>query len=160
MKIFRILALFLVPLFLFGAKYGFGIIIGSPTGFTGKYMFAKRSAVVVHAGWSLFGSKKFHCTGDYQFLFPTTLRWYDEFEDKTTEITNLVPYLGIGGRLLLKDDPDPGGGTKINVGMRLGGGVEYLFARFGVFLELYPVVNIIPDTEFDMEGGLGFRFYF
>jgi len=158
MKKSILIIFFLMPLILFGGKYGIGIIIGSPTGFTGKYMFAKRSAIAVHAGWSLFGSKKFHGTCDYQFLFPTTLRYYDEYEDKTTEITNLVPYIGIGGRLLLKDDP--GGDTEINVGMRLGGGIEYLFSRFGIFLELFPVVNIIPDTDFDMEGGLGFRFYF
>jgi hypothetical protein len=158
MKKYIMMMFFITPLLLFGERLGIGIIIGSPTGFSGKYRFARRAAIAVNAGWSLFGSKKFHCTGDYQFLFPTTIRWYDEFESKTTEIKNLIPLLGIGGRMVLKDDEL--GDTEICVGMRIGGGVEYLISRFGVFLELYPVVNIIPSTDFDFEGGLGFRFYF
>jgi hypothetical protein len=46
------------------------------------------------------------------------------------------------------------------VGVRLGGGLEYAISRFALFLEIYPVVNVIPSTDFDLEGGIGFRFYF
>jgi hypothetical protein len=147
----------MMPLFLFGQNLGLGIILGSPTGFTVKYMMTSKSAIAVNAGWSLVEGAGFHCTGDYQFLFPTTLRWYDEFDETTHEIRSLTPYLGVGGRLLIKDDEY--GDTDLLVGARIGGGIEYLFSRFGVFLELYPVVNIIPSTDFDFEGGLGLRFY-
>jgi len=159
----KIITLFtlIVPLVSFAQRYYYsiGIIIGSPTGFTGKYLFSKNNAVAVNAGWSLFRENaKLHITCDYQFLFPTTLRWQDEFEGTTREIRNLTPYLGLGGRLLLLENDQ--GEAEINIGIRMGGGIEYNFSRFGLFLELYPVVNIIPSTDFDFEGGLGFRYYF
>jgi len=50
--------------------------------------------------------------------------------------------------------------TEFKVGVRLGGGIEYIIDRFSIFLEIMPVVNMIPRTEFDFEGGLGFRFNF
>ena len=64
---------------------------------------------------------------------------------------------GIGGRMRVKADDDA---TEFHVGVRIGGGIEFLVRRFGIFLELYPVVNLIPSTDFDFEGGLGCRFYF
>ncbi|MGQ9702586.1 MAG: hypothetical protein ACUVQT_09075 [bacterium] len=138
---------------------GVGIIIGSPTGFTGKATFTQRSAVAVNIGWSLGDNPKLYLTGDYQFLFPTVLRWTDDMTGEQREIENLLPYIGIGGRFKFKED-EAQHETILNLGLRLGGGVEYLISRFGIFLELYPVVNIYPGTDFDLEGGLGARIYF
>jgi hypothetical protein len=156
-SILVILAAILLPGLLDGQHLGIGVIIGSPTGFNLKYSPVQRSAISASLGWALGDHPGFHGTCDYQFLFPTTLRWRDDFEGTTTEIKNLVPYLGIGGRVKFKENVD--GDMEMNVGARMGGGVEYLFSYFGIFLEIYPVVNILPETDFDMEGGLGFRFY-
>jgi hypothetical protein len=148
------LLLLLIPCLLFGGKYGIGVILGSPTGFTGKSFLSRRSAVQINAGWSFVGAVGFHATGDYQFLFPGVVHG-----ETGESLDNVVPYLGIGGRFRFKEN-DATNETDFHVGLRLGGGIEYLIDRFGVFLEIYPVVDFVPETDFDFEGGLGFRFYF
>jgi hypothetical protein len=157
-----IITILILPVILSAQNSGpsLGIILGAPTGFTFKYVFARTSAVAANAGWALSQQGgKVHVTCDYQFLFPQTLTWTDDFEGTTHVVKGLCPFVGLGGRLLIADD-DVNHDTDFNVGMRLGGGLEYAFNRFALFLELYPVVNIIPNTEMDFEGGLGFRFYF
>lgn len=148
------LLIILLPCLLFGSRYGIGVIIGSPTGFTGKYFMARRSAMQVNAGWSFIDNVGFHITGDYQFLFPGVIRG-----ESGETLNNVVPYLGLGGSFRVKED-EQNDETKLHLGMRIGGGIEYLIDRFGIFLELYPVVNFVPETDFSFEGGLGFRFYF
>ncbi len=142
-----------------GQRLGLGIIIGSPTGFTGKAIFSQNSAFAGNIGWSLGDNPKLHITGDYQFLFPTVFHWTDEETGEQKELKNLTPYIGIGGRFRFKEN-EPEQNTELNIGIRLGGGVEYMISRFGIFLEIYPVVNIFPSTDFDLEGGLGARIYF
>jgi len=151
----------LLPAIAPAQNYGpsLGIILGSPTGFTMKYVFAPKSAIAINAGWSLVKNARFHCTGDYQFLFPQTLRWRDEFEGTEHEMRGFTPYFGIGGRFVIVATDPPNEETEFHVGLRLGGGVEYAINRFGLFLEIYPVVDIVPSTDFSVEGGFGFRFY-
>jgi len=157
-----IIVLSLLPLLLTAQNSGpsIGIILGSPTGFTFKYVFAPTKAIAINAGWGLVGDVHFSASCDYQFLFPQTMRWTDEFEGSSHELKGLTPYLGVGGRLSIEEEPKPSNDIKLHAGVRLGGGIEYAINRFGVFLEIYPVVDIIPGTEFDIMGGLGFRFYF
>jgi hypothetical protein len=157
MKKYLIFLLLIVPSFVFAQNYGIGVIVGSPTGFTGKYFLARTSAIQINAGWSFVSDVKFHITGDYQFLFPGVIKG-----EEGVALRNVVPYFGIGGSFRAKtaEPPEPPDETDFCIGLRLGGGIEYLISRFGVFLELYPVVNVIPSTDFDVEGGLGFRFYF
>lgn len=143
----------------FTQHLGVGIILGSPTGFTAKMIFTQRSAFASNIGWSLGDNPKLHITGDYQFLFPTVLRWTDEMTEQQKELRNLTPYVGIGGRFKFKEN-EAQNETELNVGLRLGGGVEYSISKFGIFIEIYPVVNILPSTDFDLEGGLGARIYF
>lgn len=163
-RLFVVMALIscLIPGFLPGQNHGpsLGIILGSPTGFTFKYVYTPTSAIAINAGWGLVGDVHFSSSCDYQFLFPQTMRWTDEFEGTSHEVKGLTPYLGVGGRLSIEEEPEPSNDTKLHAGVRLGGGVEYAINRFGIFLEIYPVVDIIPGTEFDIMGGLGFRFYF
>jgi hypothetical protein len=137
-----------------------GIILGSPTGLTFKYVFARSSAVAANAGWAFVEQGgSVHLTCDYQFLFPQTMTWTDDFEGTSHQVNGLCPYVGLGGRLLIAEN-NVNHNTEFHVGLRLGGGIEYAFSRFALFLEIYPVVNLIPSTEMDFEGGLGFRFYF
>ncbi|MDZ7681303.1 MAG: hypothetical protein U5J63_06195 [Fodinibius sp.] len=40
-------------------------------------------------------------------------------------------------------------------------GVNYLFedSPIGLFFEVAPIFNIVPSTDFDVDGGIGVRFY-
>lgn len=145
-----------VPLFVCAGNLGLGLIIGSPTGFSGKMLLGHHSAIEVNAGWSFWRRVGIHVTGDYQRLFAGVV--HDEYGNP---LETVIPYLGIGGRIRIHDSGDVGSNdTEFAVGLRMGGGIEYMVSRIGIFLELYPVVNIIPSTDFDFEGGLGARYYF
>jgi hypothetical protein len=136
--------------------YGVGIVVGFPTGITGAAVLSPTSVFTVHAGWSFKEKHNFHAVGTYQFMFPYAIR-----TEQGEALKDVVPYIGVGGRLLLeKEREEEGGDTKVHIGVRIGGGVEYFVSRFGFFLELFPVVDIAPDTKMDVEGGVGARIYF
>ncbi len=127
------------------ARFGVGLMVGEPTGFTFKWWQDESTAVNAATGWSL-GDGHFYAHGDYV--------WHRVIEDE--KLGGSAPvYYGIGVRLLLGDGKD-------NVGVRIPLGLNYTFenGRFDVFVEIAPIFNVIPETAFDLSGGVGARFYF
>lgn len=128
------------------AGIGVGIVAGEPSGFSFKWWAEDGTAVDAVTGWSLDDSNFYvHC--DYL--------WHRTIED--VEIGGTAPlYYGIGARVLLRDDGDS------KVGVRVPIGLDYLFdnGRFDVFIEIAPIFNVMPETDFDLSGGVGARFYF
>ncbi|HLR33445.1 MAG TPA: hypothetical protein VK074_13230, partial [Fodinibius sp.] len=63
-------------------------------------------------------------------------------------------YYGIGGRVILADNDAV-------IGARIPVGLNYLFdnSPVGLFLEVAPIFNLAPETDFDVDGALGVRFY-
>ena len=128
------------------ADIGVGIIAGEPSGFALKWWAEDGTAVDAVTGWSLADSD-FYAHADYL--------WHRVVED--LEIGGSVPlYYGIGARLLLRE----GGDSKI--GVRIPIGLDFLIdnGRFDIFVEIAPVFNVMPETDFDLSGGVGARFYF
>ncbi|MBU8922935.1 MAG: hypothetical protein KOO63_14050 [Bacteroidales bacterium] len=130
-----------------GGNFGLGIIIGEPTGFVGKMFLSDRNAIDGALAWSLDDNNYMHVHGDYLF------HNFFILEDVKGEF---AWYLGIGGRIALVDDHDN------HVGVRFPVGITYLFqdTRFDTFFELVPIMDVAPDTDFDLEGAIGIRFYF
>ena len=128
-------------------NFGLGVIAGEPTGITGKYMLDDNSAIDGGVGWETSGDNEFHIYADYLFHF------YHLIEPKTGK---LPVYVGGGLRWVKREKRDN------KFGMRIPVGLEYRFAggSLGAFAELVPVLNLKPDTDFDLEGGIGIRFYF
>jgi len=153
MKRYILAVSLIIPGLLFSQRLGLGVIAGSPTGLSFKYLLSQRSAFSAHAGWSFIGDKGVHITGDYQYLFPMVIKTAER-----TSISDLTPYIAAGGRFRVKETDEDD--TEFHLGLRIGGGAEYSIDRFGIFLELLPVVDLIPETDFDFEGGIGFLVYF
>ncbi len=149
----RMLLVFLmtIPVAFYGGDLGVGVIAGSPTGLSMKYLMSGTSALAAHAGWSFHDDPGVHLTGDYQHMFPMVIE-----TEEGNEFTDLTPYIALGGRFRFKDVEED---NEFHLGVRIGGGIEYNFSRFGIFLELLPVVDLIPDTDWDFEGGLGLLVY-
>jgi hypothetical protein len=127
------------------ARFGAGLMVGEPTGFTFKWWQDESTAVNAATGWSL-GDGHFYAHGDYV--------WHRVIQDE--KLGGSAPvYYGIGARLLLGDGKD-------KVGVRIPLGVNYTFedGRFDVFVEIAPIFNVIPETSFGLSGGVGARFYF
>jgi hypothetical protein len=60
----------------------------------------------------------------------------------------------VGGRIKFADD--------LTVSLRVPIGISYEFERTPVelFLEVVPMLDLIPSTDVDMAGAVGFRYYF
>ncbi|MHA2427859.1 MAG: hypothetical protein ACXADB_07540 [Candidatus Hermodarchaeia archaeon] len=154
MKKLTFIVVLIVPALLFSQTLGLGAVAGSPTGLALKYLMSHRSALAARAGWSFVGARGFHVTGDYQYLFPMVFETAEG-----TSVSDLTPYLAAGGTFRFKEEEETDD-AEFHLGIRIGGGVEYSIARFGIFVEALPVVTLVPATEFDFEGGLGALFYF
>ncbi|MGQ0644219.1 MAG: hypothetical protein ACT4O3_01860 [Elusimicrobiota bacterium] len=121
---------------------GVGIILGSPTGLSGKYWLGTTTAIDAALG---FGDLSLH--GDYLWhiadLFPQPKQG------------KLPAYWGVGARIKDKKDDT-------EFGIRGVGGMAYWFPRHPVelFLELVPVFEITPDAGLGLDVGLGVRYYF
>ena len=149
----QLLILFLLILFTTNAlaferkKFGVGIMAGDPSGVTAKFMIDNTSGIDFAVGWSTSGSNEYYFSSDYLFHL------YD-----VVKIAELVSplYLGGGIRYINREK----GENKF--GLRIPVGIEFLFMnnRLGAFGELVPLMDFKPDTDFDMEFGVGIRFFF
>jgi len=128
-------------------RFGLGIIAGEPTGITGKYMLNASNAIDGGVGWKTSGDNEFHIYADYLIHFHHLIE---------AQQGELPVYIGGGLRWVKREKKDN------KLGIRIPFGVEYRFGggSLGAFAEVVPIMNLTPDTEFDLEGGIGIRFYF
>lgn len=138
-----------------GGDFGLGIIVGEPTGFVGKYYLSNRNAIDGAVGWSLEKNNYMHLHGDYLF---------HNWDLIDVDEGSMAFYFGIGGRIVLIDDDDDrrDNDPDDHIGIRFPLGLNYLFENrmFDIFVEIVPIMDVAPDTDFDIEGALGARFYF
>ncbi|HCL00661.1 MAG TPA: hypothetical protein DHW42_11230 [Candidatus Marinimicrobia bacterium] len=126
-------------------NFGLGIIAGDPTGLSGKFWTENRTAFDAAVAWSFGKESKLYLHGDYLFY---------NFNLFKVESGQLPFYYGIGGKLKL--------GGESTVGIRIPVGLNYIFANapLDVFFEIVPVLNLVPGTEIDLNGGVGIRYFF
>ncbi len=125
--------------------FGLGIILGEPTGVSGKLWTSGENAFDFAAAWSF--------KGDGHLLLQADYVWH---------IFRLIPvssgklpfYVGVGGRVVFADDA--------TIGVRVPLGLDYMFADapVDIFVELVPILDLAPSTDFDFNGGIGARFWF
>lgn len=136
-------------------KIGLGLMVGEPTGISFKAWTSDNTAFDAGLAWSVGRYDAVNIHADYLW------HHFGVFGDEI-ERGQLPVYYGIGGRIVFADDyPDPGD-ENVLLGARVPVGVNYLLEEnpIGFFLEVAPIVNIIPETDFDVDAALGVRFYF
>jgi len=125
-------------------KFGAGIIIGEPTGISLKYLnFASGIA------WSVQNHLHIHVDyWIYNGLLKSPVNWF----------------IGAGAkfRYMTKESKDRkekdnafGFGFRIPVGLQW-----FVIPEVELFAELAPGISLFPGTAFDIDGGLGARYYF
>lgn len=126
-------------------KYELGVIVGEPTGLSGKMNLADGGAVDAALAWST--------SDDDSLSFHADRLWYRHGVFSPSQGT-LPVYYGVGGRIKLED--------KSRVGVRFPVGLQYFFSdvRFTAFGELAPILDLVPDTEFRLSVAVGFRVIF
>ena len=127
--------------------FGIGIIFGEPTGIDGKLFLTPSNAVEGAVAWSLSGNNNLHLQVEYL---------YHRYDLITVKKGQLPLFFGVGGRFIFREK------AKDIIGVRIPVGLAYEFegAPFDVFGEIVPILDITPDTDFDLEGAIGGRFWF
>ncbi|MBI3541922.1 MAG: hypothetical protein HY075_01420 [Deltaproteobacteria bacterium] len=124
----------------YGGTFGAGAIFGEPTGLTAKYWLNhSRDAIDFGLAYSV---------RNYLMLYADKLWHFGRLPHQ------LSAYFGGGAGLFL--------GKDTRVDLRIPVGVEWLPSRprIGVFAELVPALRVAPSTGFDLNGGVGVRYYF
>ncbi len=130
------------------SDFGLGVIIGEPTGISGKLWLSGGTAIDGAVAWSSEKHADFQIHADYLV---------HKFNVISVRKGRLPLYYGIGGRLRTWD-----GDHDNNVGVRFPVGLDYLIAGapLDIFFELVPILDIAPDTDLEFNGALGIRYWF
>lgn len=124
-------------------NFGIGVILGEPTGLSAKLYTGSSNAFDFAAAWSFKGNGHLLLQADYV--------WHSSLTRASSG--ELMLYYGIGGRVIFQDDP--------RFGARIPVGLDYQFtsAPIDIFLELVPILDLAPSTNFNLGGGIGVRFW-
>lgn len=125
-------------------KFGAGIILGEPTGISLKYQdFASGIA------WSV--QNHLHIHVDY-WIFKRTLK----------KPVDWFVGAGVKFRYMTRDSEDRGSNDDaFGFGFRVPVGLQwFVIPDVEIFAELAPGISILPGTDFDIDGGIGARYYF
>lgn len=133
--------------------FGLGIILGEPTGFSAKAWTSKDNAFDFALAWSFNNYHHNDNHNDGSILLQADYVWHF-FNAITVSKGKLPIYVGIGARVVLADDA--------SFGIRIPVGIDYLFADapIDIFLELVPIMDLSPETDFGIGGGIGIRYWF
>lgn len=138
--------------------FGLGVQLGDPTGVTGRYKLSKENSIDGAIGTGNHDDLNIHA--DYLWhhyqLFRIGRAWFDS-------------YFGPGLRLRdrdkncrkntnCNDDDDDG----IAIGPRGVGGLMFDFKepRIELFVELAAVLEVVPDSDGDVDFSTGGRYFF
>ena len=126
-------------------KMGAGIILGEPTGVSLKYWLTEKTALDAGFAWSFVDENAFQIQADYLI---------HNFNLIKVSEGKLPFYFGIGGRLKFSHD--------VILGVRVPLGLAYIFAHqpIDVFLEIVPILDLLPQTDFTISAAVGGRYYF
>jgi hypothetical protein len=125
--------------------FGLGVILGEPTGFSFKGWTGASTAIDGALAWSFVDETTFHVHVDWL--------WHN---DAITKKPEMPVYYGVGGRI------KTGGHGDDRIGFRVVGGLGYYIpdTPIDVFVEIAPILDIAPGTDFSINGGIGARYFF
>ena len=124
------------------AQTSVGIILGEPTGLSGKQWIGEGASFDLAVAWSFLPEGALYAHVDYQ----------QHFDDLDVDAGTLLWFAGIGPRIYI--------GNEVGIGMRIPVGLVYDIddVPLEVFLELAPGLNLFPSTVFNFGGGIGVRY--
>lgn len=127
-----------------------GLIVGSPTGVSGKYWTSKRGAVDAALGFPFDSDVRFNFHTDYLYHFPIS-----------ANVPGTLPfYVGAGARLRALDKENSN--DNADFGIRVPLGLEFIPSSVPLefFAEIAPVIVIAPRGDVNLDGGAGIRYKF
>lgn len=137
---------------------GLGVALGDPSGIAVSHRPGDWTLFQGTVGWSLTKGR-LHLSGDY-------VRNILLLEAAETPALRYPVYIGIGGRVLLADQSEvkrneTSADRRSNVGVRFPVGIGLLpdTQAIDAFLEVAPVLRLLPDVGVGWDAAIGFRVY-
>ncbi len=127
-----------------GKDTGLGVMIGEPTGISLKLWKNNATAYSFGLAWSLEGADAVYVHGDHL--------WHTPLD---TDTEHFAFSYGLGARAIFTDND-----TDFGVRLPLGLNFYPEKAPMDIFVEIAPTINLIPNTDGDVSGVFGTRFYF
>jgi hypothetical protein len=126
--------------------FGLGILVGEPTAVSAKYWTSGSTAFDFGIGYSFEKNSYLNIHADYLFHVKNIF--------ETAE--NISLYYGPGARLRFVEN------ATTRLGFRFDVGLVWIprNAPIDVFIEVAPLLDIIPETDFSFNGGVGVRYFF
>ncbi|MEE2787214.1 MAG: hypothetical protein VX589_07735 [Myxococcota bacterium] len=155
MRIFIFCLIIMLPTFGHGGerpgRIGVGLMLGEPTGLSGKLFFDDRHAVDAGLSFS-FIRDSFHVHADY-------LVHVSEMDGKF-DGGRWSPYVGVGGMIRVADREGTQNDGRLGVRIPIGVALHLDRRPFDVFFEFVPGMGLLPETRFDLGGAIGGRYFF
>lgn len=135
-------------------RFGLGLVLGQPSGVSAEYVLSQKTSIDFELGLERFDDDALYVHADYLIRLVDVL---------PTGSVHLPLYVGIGAFVV-----DYHGGDKniFVLGPRVPFGIQVDFQRAPVviFLEIAVrfglVSNVDIDRDSDIDGAVGFRYYF
>lgn len=156
----RLLSLLVLGLFLTAAvspaqaqrtsgAVGLGGQVGEPSGLSLKFYNESAPSYDFLAAWSLV---------DNNFFLNGHALWNYNLEAENID-QDLEWFVGPGGFLsIVEDDPQD---DEVEIGISGTIGLNFVVdRRFEFFAQVTPRIAVVPETEGNVGGGIGFRYYF
>ena len=133
-------------------KVAVGAILGDPTALDLKLRFDPMNAVQIRAGWAVADPYR-----DRVVLLADYTASFQILADRTEQHGLLTPYVGIGGKVGVRDGDYP-----VTVGLRVPLGLAFMIrpVPIEVFMEVVPGVHVVPNVAALVDAGIGARVYF
>ena len=148
----------------YARKFGLGIVIGDPTGLSAKWWIGPTNALDFGLGfWGYGVNNRCFDNGNcprYGYNNGTFNMDYLWQSNIVRGQAQLDWHIGAGGRAIWAGDC---AGGCFAIAARAPIGLDLMFNNPGfleVFFEIAPSFVIVPGMWFEIEGGLGVRFYF
>ena len=126
--------------------FGLGAVLGNPTGISARLWSADNVAFDFGLGYSFTSSNSL-----FDFFVDYVFHNSEWIQDER----NFILYYGPGARLHINKDQS-------RLGVRGAVGILWLpeDSKIDVFVEVAPILDFIPATKFDFDGGIGLRYFF
>lgn len=144
--LFILMILFSISLYSQQSNLGVGVMVGQPTGLSGKYWVSESNAFAAGIGGHFIGPNdglSIHL--DYLYHIDNTFQTNFRFP----------LYYGFGARIRTESN-------KFGLGFRGVGGILFYpdSVPLDIFIELVPVFKLLPKTILEIDLALGARYYF